>query len=83
MPTLAEGADNAAGDRQLRALLGGAAALFIALAVGLITNELATSSIDGVDSDACYELASQAGSSSSAADGASLYNAAAERMEGR
>lgn len=83
LPTLAEGAYDAAGDRQLRALVGGAAALFIALAVGLITNEVATSSTDGVDNEPCYELASQANSAAGAAEQASLLYAAADCLEGR
>lgn len=81
LPTLVDGPGATAGDRQLRALVGGAAALFIALGVGLITNELAASSVQ--DDDGCYELASEANTSNGAAERSLMLREAAACLEGR
>lgn len=71
------------GDRQLRALMGGAAALFITICLGLITIELAASASSADDTDACYELSDQARDASGTSDAASLYDAAADCLEQR
>lgn len=83
IPTLGEKPGAASGDRQLRALVGGAAALFITLCVGFVTSELAAAGSRSAGTDACYELADEGRYASSASERIALQRAAASCLRAR
>lgn len=83
LPSADERPGAGSGDRQLRALVGAAAALFITFGVGVIVSGLAASSSEADDRSDCYELSSQSNRASAGSERASLLRAAADCLQGR
>jgi hypothetical protein len=83
LPTPEAPLGDSSGDRQLRAVVGGAAALFITLAVAWLANGLVASDSDPQDTSSCYELSAEAGAATNPADAAALDREAAACLEGQ